>query len=187
MAVPWLRILDAVIGVTDLARSRRIRSLAAAADETDASPSRVPALDARLAGVVVGALKEVFDRDSRRLELEAEQLELERQRAERALQLELLRQSADREIARLRALAAVAVITWFVSLFLVIRTAGIASRATMGIGWVCLLIAVAASFSGQAAAAEAVAREKRSTSDAGVVALWMTIAGLALVALAVVL
>jgi hypothetical protein len=185
MPLPWLRILDAVIGVTDLARSRRIRSLAAgdAPPETDGR-LRGP-LETRLAGVVVSALKEVFDRDTRRLEMEAEQHELERQRAERALQLELLRQSADREIARLRALAGIAVVTWLGSLFIALRAADIASRVTIGLGWVCLLAAMAASFSGQASVSEAVAREKHATSDAGVVALLATIAGLALVALSV--
>ena len=39
------------------------------------------ALEARLAGVVVAALKEAFDRDSRRLELERDQLAAERLRA----------------------------------------------------------------------------------------------------------
>jgi hypothetical protein len=185
MPLPWLRILDAVIGVTDLARSRRIRSLAPGDAPANADGRLRGPFEARLAGVVVSALKEVFDRDSRRLEMEAQQLELERHRAERALQLELLRQSADREIARLRALAGIAVVTWLGSLFLAVRTADVASRVTMGLGWVCLLAAIAASFSGQAAVSEAVAREKHSTSDAGVVALVATIGGLALVALSV--
>jgi len=66
-------------------------------------------IETRLAGVVVAALKEAFDRDARRLDLEREALEAERQRAERALKLELLRQAADRETSRLRLLAGVAV------------------------------------------------------------------------------
>src|SRR5262245_7786560 len=119
MPVPWLRILDAVIGVTDLARSRKIRSLAAASESQSVAETRVPGgLEARLAGVVVAALKEAFDRDTRRLDLEREQLEAERRRAERAMQLEMLRQAADREIARLRWLAGVDFIGWLGSLTL---------------------------------------------------------------------
>src|SRR5437868_13804803 len=98
MAVPWLRILDTLIGVTDLARSRRMRSMASE-NETlqQADPGRaVGGLETRLAGVVVAALKEAVDRDTRRLELEREQLEAVSKRAARAQQCELLRQVSDR-------------------------------------------------------------------------------------------
>src|SRR5262249_22165864 len=98
MAVPWLRILDAVIGVPDLARSGRIRTLAEEKRRLEAG-GRVPGpLETRLAGVVVAALKEAFDRDTHRLQLEREQAAAERERTERLLRLELQRQAADREI-----------------------------------------------------------------------------------------
>ena len=74
-------------------------------------------LETRLAGVVVAALKEAFDRDTRRLDLEHEQMAAERLRAERALRLELRRQAADREIARVRLLAAAALASWLGTLF----------------------------------------------------------------------
>src|SRR5690242_16820167 len=131
MAVPWLRLLDMAIGVTDLARSRKIRSAAAESESreiADATGGRVPAaFEARLASVLVGALKEVFDRDTRRLDLEREHLDAERRRAERALQLELLRQAADREIARLRLIAGADLVVWLASL-------AFAVRSTLGIG-----------------------------------------------------
>src|ERR1700694_3470366 len=99
MALPWLRILDTVVGVGDLALSKRARRSPAAED-----PQQLPGgggalgqLEPRLTGVVVAALKEAFDRDSRRLDLEREQVEAERVRAERALRLELLRQAGDPE------------------------------------------------------------------------------------------
>src|SRR5262249_57338537 len=124
-ASPWLRILDAVSGVTDLARSRRIRSLTASREPNEEAGSRLPTgIETRLAGVVVAALKEAFDRDTRRLELEREQLEAERRRAERALQLELIRQAGDREIGRLRLVAGVAVASWIGTLFFSARLAG---------------------------------------------------------------
>ena len=122
MAFPWLQVLDAVIGVTDLARSRKIRKMS---QESGEPPQQLEAggraglggLEARLAGVVVAALKEAFERDTHRLELEREQLEAERLRAERALALELRRQASDREIGRLRLLAGVAVASWIGTLF----------------------------------------------------------------------
>ncbi|HZT77185.1 MAG TPA: hypothetical protein VFA27_11040 [Vicinamibacterales bacterium] len=188
MPLPWLRILDAVIGVTDLARSRKIRSAAASEEAAADTPARLPTgIETRLAGVVVAALKEAFDRDTRRLELEREQLEGERRRAERALQLEVLRQAADREIGRLRAMAATAIVTLLGSMFVAIRAAATAPKVTIGIGWLFLLGAILASFNGQSSVSDSVARERTPTTDAGVVALWLTVVGLALVALSVLL
>jgi hypothetical protein len=184
MAVPWLRILDAVIGVTDLARSRRLASASKAAEGGSQLPSGI---ETRLAGVVVAALREAFDRDARRLELEREQMEEDRRRAERALQLELLRQAADREVVRLRAIAGMAVVIWLGSLFIVLRAASVASRVAVGFGWLLLVGGIAASFSAQASVAESLSRERASTSDAGFIAQWLTIAGFALVALAALL
>ena len=73
MALPWLQILDAVIGVTDLARSRKIRKMSqeSADPQQQLEAGRAAAgfggLEARLAGVVVAALKEAFERDTHRL------------------------------------------------------------------------------------------------------------------------
>ena len=113
-----------------------------------------------MAGVVVAALKEAFDRDTRRLELERDQLAAERERAERALRLELQRQAADREIGRLRLLAGVAVAGWLVTLLLAIwpgsrMVATTVARVALGGGWLLLGAALAASFSAQARVAAA--------------------------------
>src|SRR5207237_2441480 len=134
------RVLDALIGVSDIGRSRRIGRLRDDSEsrqlEAKAAPGALGGLETRLAGVVVAALKEAFDRDTRRLDLEREQLEAERRRAERALKLELLRQTGDREIGRLRLVAGVAVATWIGSLFFVGRLAAVAvgARFTFGVG-----------------------------------------------------
>jgi hypothetical protein len=188
MPVPWLRILDAVIGVTDLARSRKIRSLAASAEPTTEVGSPIAGnLETRLAGVVVAALKEAFDRDTRRLDLEREQLEAERQRAERALQLELVRQAADREIGRLRTLAGIAIAAWLGSLFVAVRASSTGARVALGVGWLFLVGAIAASFSGQSRVSDAAARERPPSTSGGALAVWLTLAGLVLVAVAVLL
>src|SRR5437899_7869057 len=103
MPVPWLQLIDAALGVANFARGRKTAALAEAPHHQLDTTGRVPAgIEARLAGVVVAALKEAFDRDTRRLELEREQAAAERARAERVLRLELHRQAGDREIGRLR-------------------------------------------------------------------------------------
>src|SRR5215467_12185812 len=117
MALPWMRLLDTALGLAAVARSRK-RGPGALSEQLEPSSRALGGLEARLAGVVVAALKEAFDRDTRRLDLEREQLEAERRRTERAMQLEMLRQAADREIARLRWLAGVDFIGWLGSLTL---------------------------------------------------------------------
>src|SRR4029077_5606552 len=155
-----------------------------------------------LAGVVVVALKEAFDRDTRRLELEREQLAAERERAERALRLAVERQAVDREIGRLRLLAGVAFASWIGTLFFSARVVGgsVGARTALGGGWLLLLFAIAASFSAQSRVAAALlmlGSRLRSDSDeagdrggaissgvAGALALWLIVGGLALVGVA---
>src|SRR5881628_55010 len=108
MPVPWLQLIDAALGVANFARGRKPPPANDEPQQLEAAARQPGGLEARMAGVVVAALKEAFDRDSRRLELEREQLAAERQRAERALKLELQRQAGDREIGRMRLLAGVA-------------------------------------------------------------------------------
>jgi len=219
MPMPWLRILDLVIGVTDLARSRKMARMTgapgvAAAEEQEmlASTSGTSShLETRLAGVVVAALKEAFERDTHRLELEREQLAAERERAERALRLELFRQAIDREIGRMRLLAGVAAATWIGTLILALRLAGspLRIRATLGGGWVLIIAAIAAAFFAQSQAERALdsgATSSIATSSAvtgtaedssvqpprvgsvqGTLAVWLLIFGLLAVATAVLL
>jgi hypothetical protein len=196
MAFPWLRVLDALIGVTDIARSRRIAKLR---DENESGQldTRLPAgpttgLETRLAGVVVAALKEAFDRDRYRLDLERERLEAERTRAERALRFELARQAADREIGRLRLIAGIAVATWIGTLFFAGRLASAAAgaRFTFAVGWLLLLGALAFSFSGQSrigselgrmVSSSDTARLDPATLSGGNAPLWLLVAALAII------
>lgn len=195
MAVPWLRILDAFIGVTDLARSRRIGRASQAAPSVDAEnqqldTARGGGLETRLAGVVVAALKEAFERDNRRLDLERAQLDAERERAERALRLELRRQAGDREIGRLRLLAGVAIASWIGTLFFAGRLigAGVGARIALGSGWLLLLVAFAAAVTAQSRLAASLDRSETAPIESGaggVLAVWLIVAGLALVGVAV--
>ncbi len=194
MALPWLRILDAVLGVTDIAMSRRPPRPGGSDDRALAasSPPAAGALEARLAGVVVAALKEAFDRDTRRLDLERERAEADRQRAERALRLEWLRQAADREIGRLRLIAGLAAAAWLGTLLFASRVTGggVAGRALLGAGWALLLAALATALSGQAGVIKVVERAQAGRDEpfeagvAGAVASWLIVAGLGLVAVA---
>ena len=209
MPVPWLRILDVVIGFTDLARSRKIGQ-AAQREQAEAQQQSLEAsgrgavpgapgspgnLEARLAAVVVAALKEAFDRDTRRLELERAQLDAERERAERALRHELRRQAGDREIGRLRLLAGVAVASWLGTLFLILvlrRLNGAVvnnvTRVALSGGWLLLLAAFGLTFTAQSQIAKSLDRddERIQSGIAGDLALWFLVAGLAFVCLAVV-
>jgi len=194
MGVPWLRLLDTVLGMTDLARSFKIRTLTEEQQQQqqlETASRGGTALETRLAGVVVAALKEAFDRDTRRLELEREQAAMERERAERAVRLELRRQAGDREIGRLRLLAGGAIASWLGTLFFSTRLVGgpVAARALLGGGWVLLLAAMAVSFGAQARVAAALdtATDDRAISPGagGVLAVWLIVAGLALVGVAV--
>lgn len=107
-------------------------------------------IETRLTNVVVAALREAFDRDHARLELERAQIEEQRRRAEEALRLELRRQAIDREIARLRLLAGTALVGWLASVaVLFIHSGGVASRVILGVGWLLLLGALGTAFNTQ--------------------------------------
>jgi hypothetical protein len=194
MSVPWARIIDAALDVTGLALGRS-RGGGRLDEQLEAGSRGAGGLEARLAGVVVAALKEAFDRDSTRLDIEREQMEAERRRAERALRLELIRQAGDREVGRLRLVAGIAVVAWLATLFFSSRLIGgpVAARVAMGGGWMLLLASLAAAFVAQSQIGEALRRidesgsrpEAMSFGAAGAIAPWLTVVGLALVGLAV--
>ena len=186
MPLPWLRIIDGVLGATDIVRWARGQS------PSQTSVPGASRLETRLAGVVVSALKEAFERDHQRLELERQRLEEERERAERLLRLEWLRQAGEREIARLRVLAGVALAGWLGTLFLVgrVTASGTGGRVMLGLTWLFLLTALATAFAGQSRVAAELGRmDDRSTSAeitrsvVGVVSPWLIVVGLATIAI----
>ena len=196
MPIPWLVLIDTLVDVTNLALSRKPKR-----PPEDLEPSGGPGgralgqLETRLTGVVVAALKEAFDRDASRLELEREQLERERIRAERMLKIELLRQAGDREIGRLRLMAGVAVASWLGTLLFSMRLIGgpIGARVMLGAGWLLLLGALALSFAAQSGVSRALARIDEPTArpddlsggTAGALVPWLILAGLAVIGFAV--
>jgi hypothetical protein len=108
-------------------------------------------LETRLAGVVVAALKEAFDRDRVRMDLERAQFEAERQRAEEALRAELRRQAADRALGAVRLIAIMAIGIWMLSAALAVWMPGMrggAARWLLGGGWLFVLAALGCAFAG---------------------------------------
>jgi hypothetical protein len=185
-----VRAYDALMGLRDAAR-RFKDSATAAKPETSLSPTAAQGLagqiESRLTNVVVAALKEAFDRDHTRLELERVQIEEQRRRAEEALRLELRRQTVDREIGRLRLLAGTALIGWIASIaVLFAHQASVPSRLVLGAGWLLLLGALGAAFTAQGRV-NANQIDKPQRTDAGALPLWLLIAGLAATAISLLL
>jgi len=149
MALPWLMILDTALGFGEVVRRAKRRSRGEIEPVKQSSRSN-RWLEARLAGVFVAALREAFDRDHQRLEMERAQVEAEQRRAARALRLELVRQAGDRETGRLRLVAAVAAACWLAALFFISGLGGSPpARVAFGVGWLFLLGALAGSLSAQ--------------------------------------
>jgi len=145
-------------------------------------------IETRLTNVVVAALKEAFDRDHARLELERAQLEDQRRRAEEAMRQELRRQAADRELGRLRMLAGVALVGWLASVLVLgirIGEASTIARVTLGTGWVLLLASLASAFTAQGRINSYVPDHNTpvQAGSGATAALWLLVAGLALTAI----
>ena len=162
-----------------------------APSESPAAPPPSPAalqslagqLEAPLTNVVVAALKEAFNRDHARLELERAQLEEERRRAEQALRLELRRQAADRELGRLRLLAGASLVGWIASVAMFaagVAGASMAARVLLAAGWMLLLGALGLAFTAQSQVGGGTSDGDRPvTTRAAQASLWLLIAGLA--------
>jgi hypothetical protein len=185
------RACDAVISFRDAARrlkdSSSVSKSETSMSQTAAAQGLAGQIETRLTNVVVAALKEAFDRDHARLELERAQIEEERRRAEEALRLELRRQTVDREIGRLRLLAGTALIGWIASIaVLFVHQASVPSRVVLGVGWLLLLGSLGAAFAAQGRV-NAERTDKPERADAGALPLWLLIAGLAATAISLLL
>src|SRR6188474_183672 len=131
----WMRVLDTVSGLARM--GGKLRSLTVDSGIA-AIQGGAGALETRLAGVVVAALKEAFDRDRARMDLERSHVEAERRRAEEALAAELKRQAAERALGQLKLLAIIAIATWMLSAALAVWLPGMRAglpRTLLGAGW----------------------------------------------------
>lgn len=179
----WLRVIDTVSGLAEA--SKRFRARPADPPEP---PTGGPLgqLETRLAGVVVAALKEAFDRDRARLDLERDHLEEERRRADEALRLEMRRQAAERLIGQLRVAAVFAAVIWVTSALLLAWLPGMRAsmaRILLGFGWAALILTCAVAFGGHQQVTRRIAIDSTDTALPLVTAApWLLVLGFALTA-----
>jgi hypothetical protein len=176
----WMKILGTVSALAEVgARFRR-----PAGDLAQGGSS----LEHRLAGVVVAALKEAFDRDRARMDLERETLETERSRAERALQAELRRQAADRALNQIRLISIFAGVVLLVSGILAAWVGGMragVAAALLASGWALSLATLGCVFLAWQQVTEwasATEPPPAGTSRLASLAPWLLMGALALVA-----
>jgi hypothetical protein len=187
-----VKAFDTVMTLRDVARTIKGRPgpparLDAAHDELVPTPSE--RLETRLTNVVVAALKEAFDRDRARLDIERAHIEEQRRHAQEALRLEVRRQAMDREIGRLRMLAATALVGWLASVAIVAARLGEATPTSRGVaaaGWLLLLGALAAAFSAQRRLGAGGPENPQpiEAGAAGLASLWLLTLGLGMSAAA---
>lgn len=178
MAVPWLRVLDAVGGLVQLStRLRRDGPDDLAAPGTSGRQAGGP-LEARLAGVVVAALQEAFDRDRARMDLERSHVEAEQRRAAEALAAELRRQASERALGQLRLIAIMSVAVWMLSAALAVWLPGMRDglpRLMLGGGWALAFASLGCAFAGWQRVSEWTTRagaDALSGSPASAAASW---------------
>jgi hypothetical protein len=193
MGVPWLRVLDTVGNLVQLSAGFRRGAPASADVPPGAGGAGGPLapLEQRLAGVVVAALQEAFDRDRARMDLERSQVEAEQRRAAEALAAELRRQAAERALSQLRLIAIIAVAAWMLSAALAVWLPGMragAPRLVLGAGWASAFAALGCTFAGWQMISEWTADSRAAAaggpprSAAATAAPWLILLALALVA-----
>ena len=145
--VTWLRALNAVGTVAEAARFFR-------GSGQPSDPAPVPSegaggsLETRLANVVVAALREAFDRDRARFDLERELHSAAEARKAQEFRLEWLRQSATQALTQTRHLAMLSVVVWIASVIAAgwLSPIGTPAKILLGAGWGGLSAAMAATF-----------------------------------------
>ena len=178
----WLREIDTVTGLARTAG--RIRATFDPGT-TDIAEGATRGLETRLAGVVVAALKEAFDRDRARMDLERAQIDAEQRRAEEALAAELRRQTADRALGQLKLLAIIAIGAWMLSAALAVWLPGMRAgmpRGLLGAGWALSFGALGCTFVAFQTISHWGATGGKSTlpaSRAATVAPWLLVLALA--------
>lgn len=179
------KVFETVVSVLDI-KKEDTRAQPPAGSPVPPPPTFADQIEARLTNVVVAALKEAFDRDHARLELERAHFDEQRRRAEESMRVDLQRQAIDREISRLRLLAAAGLIGWIASVVLLV----IQRQQIGGPSGVMLVAASAALLGsiGTAFSAQATVGTRTGDTDgplatpAASASLWLLLAGLALAA-----
>ena len=144
----WLRALNAIGTVAEASKVFRGASTDVEREAAGGEAGSTQ-LEARLASVVVAALKEAFDRDRARFNLEQGHLDAERERAEARLRLEWLRQTSERTLGQVRMIAVMSLVVWVASGLLLVWLPGSqasAPKLLLGFGWGALIATVACAF-----------------------------------------
>lgn len=149
-----MKVFDTVSSLAQLSGSFRrpsgdVPEVTTPAGEPSGSP--LAPLEARLAGVVVAALHEAFDRDRVRMDMERTQVEAEQRRAAEALAAELRRQASERVLGQLRLLAVIAIGIWMISAILAAWLPGMRAglpRLLLGGGWTMAFASLGCAFAG---------------------------------------
>lgn len=188
-----MKVFDTVSSLAQLSGTFRRPSgegpeSSAAAGDAPSSP--LAPLEARLAGVVVAALHEAFDRDRVRMDMERSQVEAEQRRAAEALAAELRRQAAERVLGQLRLIALIAIGIWMVSAILAAWLPGMRAglpRVMLAGGWAMALATLGCAFAGWQrmsdwTGAPAGAASTPPQGGAAALAPWLLLGALALVA-----
>jgi hypothetical protein len=181
-----MQVFDTVSNLAQLStRFRRPEAPGDALAQTDPASSPLGQVETRLTSVVVAALREAFDRDRARMELERTHLDAERQRAEVALRAELARQAADRALGRIRVIAIMTIGVWMLSAALGVWLPGMragTARWVLGAGWGFVLASLGASFSAWQAISQRGASESGHAAPgaAETIAPWLLLVALAL-------
>lgn len=191
MPVPWMRVLDTVSGLVQLSSRFRRDDASSELAAGDPGVRQGGPLEARLAGVVVAALQEAFDRDRARMELERSHVEAEQRRAAEALAAELRRQASERALGQLRLIAVIAVGVWMLSAALAVwlpGMRGVVPRGLLAGGWALAFASLGGAFAGWqrisewTAGAAALAPGSPPASVGAVWAPWLLLGALGLVA-----
>jgi hypothetical protein len=153
-------------------------------DQQAPVPSFGDQIEMRLTNVVISALKEAFNRDEARLELERSHLEEQRRRAEETMRLELRKQAADRELSRLRLVGAAGLVGWIACMvLLVLRSTAPLTRGLLIAAAILSLSSLGSAFVAQSRIGTYVLEKDRPlNSPAGTAALLLLLAALTLAA-----
>ena len=146
----WAAALDTAGTLVRAASRMGKGAMESLADDQPGTPSR-GALEARLAGVVVAALKEAFDRDSARLEMERPRSRPNGGGPKSCCASSSAARRRNGMLAQLRLIAVIAVGTWAVSAILGAVMPGMRDalpRALLAAGWVFALGSLGIAFAG---------------------------------------
>jgi hypothetical protein len=196
----WIKIVDTVMSLWEPGKPQEPpragqkesqRPLDTAISQTGPS-GFAEQIELRLTNVVIAALKEAFDRDYQRLELERTHLEEQRRLAAEAARIELRRETISQEVGRLRLLAGIALIGWIVGMIVFALRHGdmsIISKTMLAGGWLLFIGSLTAAFSTQSKLNACLLNPNTAldVESAGNSTLWLLVAGLALSAVSLLL